>query len=157
MAILKQQTKKRRVVNNNHLSPDLAKPLITPSSGGINSINKMEKLFCLLMLVFGYSVRSQITASFDTEQMNSALASVKEAAYRERVSAEKVLKGLKGWQDVFDMNVNYQLKKIGVPGQLQKMGFQTRIGLLLFTSPHIYIITYIKQQFTSSLKYLCAM
>ena len=84
----------------------------------------------LLMLAFSYSVRSQIGATIDTKTMNKALSRVTQAAYAykekvgQKVSAEKLLYGLKGYQDVFDMNVHYQLRRIGVPSHLLKMGPQ---------------------------------
>ena len=78
----------------------------------------------LLMLAFSYSVRSQISATIDIMTMNKALSGVKQAAYKEKVSAEKILYGLKGYQDAFDMNVHYQLRRIGVPSQLLKMASQ---------------------------------
>ena len=111
----------------------------------INSVNKKNKMgkvlspgLVLLMLVFSYSVRSQISANLDTKTMNimkirldNALSSmkVKGAAYKEKLpTPEKIVNAVKGWQDVFDMNVNYQLQKIGVPSQLEKMGFEPQIG-----------------------------
>jgi hypothetical protein len=88
----------------------------------------------LLMLVFSYSVKSQITAQINTKTMMSQLddavssMKVKSAAYKQKLpTAEKILSGLKGWQDAFDMNVNFQLQKIGVPTQLHKM-WESRIG-----------------------------
>ena len=93
--------------------------------------NVLSPSLLLLMLVFSYSVRSQITAQINTKTMMSQLddavssMKVKSAAYKEKLpTPEKILNGLKGWQDAFDMNVNYQLQKIGVPTQLQKMGYE---------------------------------
>ena len=108
----------------------------------VNKNNKMGKVLSpslvLLMLVFSYSVKSQISANLDTKTMNvmkirlnDALSNMKVqgAAYKEKLpSAEKIVNAVKGWQDVFDMNVHYQLKKIGVPSQLEKMGFEPQLG-----------------------------
>ena len=97
--------------------------------------NVLSPSLLLLMLVFSYSVRSQITAQINTKTMMSQLddavssMKVKSAAYKEKLpTPEKILNGLKGWQDAFDMNVNYQLQKIGVPTQLQKMGYESLLG-----------------------------
>ena len=104
------------------------------------SNNKMGKVLSpslfLLMLVFSYSVKSQITANLNTNKMLSQLddafstMKVKSAAYKDRLpTPERIITGMKGWQDVFNMNVNYQLKKIGVPTQLEKMGFESNLGM----------------------------
>ena len=101
--------------------------------------NKMGKVLSpslfLLMLVFSYSVKSQITASLNTKTMMSQLddavsiMKVKSAAYQQKLpTPDKIMNALKGWQDVFDMNVNYQIKKIGVPARLEKMGFDSQLG-----------------------------
>ena len=103
------------------------------------SNNKMGKVLSpslfLLMLVFSYSVKSQITASLNTKTMMSQLddavsiMKVKSAAYQQKLpTPDKIMNALKGWQDVFDMNVNYQIKKIGVPARLEKMGFDSQLG-----------------------------
>ena len=113
-----------------------------PFINSVNNKNKMGKVLSpglvLLMLVFSYSVKSQISANLNTKTMNimklrldEALSSmkVKGAAYKEKLpSPEKLVNGLKGWQDAFDMNVHYQLQKIGVPSQLEKMGFEAQLG-----------------------------
>ena len=107
------------------------------------SNNKMGKVLSpslfLLMLVFSYSVKSQITANLNANkmltQLDDAVSSmkVKSAAYKDRLpTPERILTGMKGWQDVFNMNVNYQLKKIGVPNRLQKMGFESNLGMIVF-------------------------
>ena len=105
----------------------------------INAMNhskaKMGKVLSpslfLLMLVFSYSVKSQISAKLNAQTMMSQLdeavssMKVKSAEYQQKLpTPERILNGLKGWQDAFDMNVNYQLKKIGVPSRLQEMGFE---------------------------------
>ena len=121
-----RQRNKKRLANS--ISVDTAKPLIIKNAMMDKVADKMAfgPGLILLMLAFSYSVRSQIGATIDTKTMNKALSRVTQAAheYREKVTAEKLLYGLKGYQDVFDMNVHYQLRRIGVPSRLLKMGPQ---------------------------------
>ena len=94
----------------------------------------------LLMLVFSYSVQSQISANLNPKTMSimktrldDALLTMKEkgAEYKGTFpTPERLVNAMKGWQDVFDMNVHYQLKKMGVPSQLQKMGFESKLRKL---------------------------
>ena len=129
MYIQRQRNKKRLA---NSISVDTAKPLVMKNAIMDKVGDKMAfgPGLILLMLAFSYSVRSQIGATIDTKTMNKALSRVTQAAYAykekvgQKVSAEKLLYGLKGYQDVFDMNVHYQLRRIGVPSHLLKMGPQ---------------------------------
>ena len=119
-----------------------------------HSKTKMGKVLSpslfLLMLVFSYSVKSQITAKLNAQKMMSQLdeavssMKVKSAEYQQKLpTPERILNGLKGWQDAFDMNVNYQLKKIGVPSRLQEMGFEEAavkigLGMYKYTYDHFF-------------------
>ena len=82
--------------------------------------------FILLMSAFSYGIQSLTDTTIDTTIVNNdtLLPSMRDAAKDDKVAVTKLAHNLKGYQDVLDMNVYYQLRKIGVPSQLLKMGSQ---------------------------------